>query len=114
MNQRALRLCKEQGRHEESILPIKDYILHAHIGNCVVKDPTMPAYGDIHPRFGFENSENGVDEVVRFLKVLMQIGFVSDRRRPIVSFEVKPWGDEDPDLVVANAKRILNQAWARI
>lgn len=99
---------------EESILPIKDYILHAHIGNCVIKDPAMPAYGDIHPRFGFENSENGVDEVVRFLKVLMQIGFISDKKRPIVSFEVKPWGDEDPDLVVANAKRILNLAWSKL
>lgn len=99
---------------EESILPIKDYILHAHIGNCVVKDPAMPAYGDIHPRFGFENSENGLDEVVRFLKVLMQIGFISDKKRPIVSFEVKPWGDEDPDLVVANAKRMLNLAWSKL
>jgi len=99
---------------EESILPIKDYILHAHIGNCVIKDPAMPAYGDIHPRFGFKNSENGVDEVVRFLKVLMQIGFISDKNRPIVSFEVKPWGDEDADLVIANAKRMLNLAWSKL
>ena len=93
---------------EEAILPIKDYIVHAHIANCVTKDPAMPAYGDAHPRFGFPNSAVGVDEVVHFLKVLMDIGFISEERCPIVSFEVKPWGDEDPDMVVANAKRVLN------
>ena len=32
----------------------------------------------------------------------------------MVSFEVKPFGDEDPDLVIANAKRVLNLAWARL
>jgi len=34
--------------------------------------------------------------------------------RRILSFEVKPVGDEDPDIVVANAKRVLNLAWAQI
>ena len=99
---------------EEAILPIKDYIVHAHIANCVIKDAAMPAYGDMHPRFGFPNSAVGIDEVVHFLKVLMDIGFISEEKCPIVSFEVKPWGDEDPDMVIANAKRILNQAWAKL
>ena len=99
---------------EEAILPIKDYIVHAHIANCVVEDPSMEGYGDLHPRFGFPNGVIGVDEIVHFLRVLMDIGFISEENRPIVSFEVKPWGDEDPDLVVANAKRALNLAWARL
>lgn len=38
---------------EQALLPIKDYLVHAHLGYCVVKDPRMPAYGDAHPRFGF-------------------------------------------------------------
>ena len=33
---------------------------------------------------------------------------------PILSFEVKPFGDEDPEIVIANAKRVLNEAWARV
>ena len=99
---------------EESILPIKDYIVHAHIGNCVVKDSKMLAYGDNHPRFGFPNGENDVEELVKFLKVLKSIGFFNEDKRSILSFEVKPFGDEDPDLVVANAKRVLNLAWARL
>jgi sugar phosphate isomerase/epimerase len=99
---------------EESILPVKDYILHAHMGNCVVKDPSMPAYGDQHPRFGFPNGEVDVDEMVEYLRLLKNIGFLNEEKRPIVSFEVKPFGDENPDIVVANAKRVLNLAWARV
>lgn len=99
---------------EESLLPVKDYIIHAHIGNCVVKSAEMPAYGDLHPRFGFPNGENDVDQVVDYLRVLLDIGFLNDKKPPIVSFEIKPFGDEDPDIVIANAKRTLNEAWARV
>jgi sugar phosphate isomerase/epimerase len=99
---------------EESLLPVKDYIMHAHMGNCVVKDPSMPAYGDQHPRFGFPNGECDVEELTEYLRVLKNIGFLNEEKRPIVSFEVKPFGDENPDIVVANAKRVLNLAWARV
>jgi len=99
---------------EESILPVKDYIIHAHIGNCVIKSAEMPAYGDEHPRFGFPNGENDVEQVTEYLRVLLQIGFLNEKNPPIVSFEVKPFGDEDPDIVVANAKRTLNEAWAKV
>ncbi len=99
---------------EESLLPVKDYIIHAHIGNCVVKSADMPGYGDVHPRFGFPGGENDVEQVVDYLKVLLQNGFLNDKKPPIVSFEIKPFGDEDPDVDIANAKRTLNEAWARV
>ncbi|MDR3563595.1 MAG: TIM barrel protein [Negativicutes bacterium] len=99
---------------KESLIPVKDYIIHAHMGNAVVKDKSCPAYGDAHPRFGFPGGENDVDELVEFLRVLLDIGFLNTKNRPFVSFEVKPVGDEDPDLVVANAKRVLNLAWDRV
>jgi sugar phosphate isomerase/epimerase len=99
---------------EESVLPVMEYILHAHIGNAVVKDPSLPAYGDAHPRFGFPGSANDVDELAHFLRVLLDIGYLNAENPPIVSFEVKPFGDEDPDVVVANAKRTLNEAWAKL
>lgn len=99
---------------EEALLPVKDYIVHAHMGNCVIKDPSLAAYGDAHPRFGFPGGENDVDELTHYLEVLFSIGFFSQGTRPVVSFEVKPFGDEDPDLVVANAKRTLLQAWDKV
>jgi hypothetical protein len=84
------------------------------MGNCVVKSPDMPAYGDAHPRFGFPGGENDVAELAAYLRVLKDIGFLNKENPPIVSFEVKPFGDEDPDVVVANAKRTLNEAWLRV
>lgn len=98
---------------EESLAPIKDYIIHAHMGNAVVKEG-MPAYGDAHPRFGFPGGSNDVDELVVYLRVLINIGYLSKDNPKVVSFEVKPYGDEDPELVIANAKRTLNAAWAKL
>jgi sugar phosphate isomerase/epimerase len=99
---------------EQAILPVREYITHAHMGNCVVKAPGLPAYGDMHPRFGFPNGENDVEELAGFLKTLLGIGFLNVKNPPVVSFEVKPYGAEDPDVVVANAKRTLNLAWSRV
>ena len=99
---------------EEAILPVREYLVHAHIGNCVVKSKELAAYGDQHPRFGFPGSENGIAEVAEYLRVLLKTGFLNEKNPPILSFEIKPAPDEDPDLVIANAKRVLNRAWALV
>jgi sugar phosphate isomerase/epimerase len=98
----------------ESIIPVKDYIIHAHMGNCFIKDRNDPAYGDAHPRFGYPGGENDVDELVEYLKILLEIGYLNPQNRRILSFEVKPIGDEDSDIVIANAKRTLNLAWSLV
>jgi len=95
----------------ESVWLVKDYLVHAHIGNCVL-DSNHPAYGDQHPRFGV--GENDVEDVAEYLDALLDVGFLNTDDPPIVSFEVKPMEGEDPDLVIANAKRVLIQAWAMI
>ena len=99
---------------KESLEPVKDHIIHAHMGNCVVKDKSLPGYGDMHPRFGFPGSENDTAELVTYLKTLFDIGFLDPAAPPIVSFEVKPFGDEDSEMVIANAKRTLNRAWSML
>lgn len=98
----------------QAILPVADYLVHAHIGNAVAKNPSDKAYGDAHPRYGFPHSENDVPELVEFLRVLKETGFLNSDHPPVVSFEVKPWVDEDPDLVIANSKRTLNDAWLKL
>lgn len=99
---------------EESIKPIKDYIVHTHIGTCVLEDPNRNAYGDQHPRFNFPYSVNHAGELTDYLRALMDIGYFEKFDRPFVSFEVKPFGDEDRELVIANGKRVLNEAWAKL
>ena len=46
------------------------------------------------------------------MRVLKREGFFDPAHPYVLSFEVKPWKDDDPDIVVANAKRTLNTAWA--
>lgn len=99
---------------EESILPVKEYILHAHMGNCVIKDPSMEGYGDQHPRFGFPNSECDVEELTEYLRILKFIGVLNKENPPIVSFEVKPYNGESSETVIEGGKKVLNEAWARV
>jgi sugar phosphate isomerase/epimerase len=98
----------------EAIMPIKDYLVHAHMGNCIMRDKEHPGYGDQHPRFGIIGGENDVKELTEFLKVLLDIGFLNYQNPPIVSFEVKPLAGESSEVVIANAKRVLKEAWARV
>lgn len=98
----------------QSIMPIKDYLVHAHMGNCILKDKEHPGYGDQHPRFGIKGGENDVKELTEFLKVLLDIGFLNHQNPPIVSFEVKPLAGETSEVVIANAKRVLKEAWVRV
>jgi len=92
----------------------RDYLNHAHIGNCYIKDPADPAYGDVHPRFGYPGSENDVDELVEYLKVLMEIGYIGEGSENVVAFEVKPVGNESSDIVIAQSKRTLRKAWSKL
>jgi sugar phosphate isomerase/epimerase len=98
----------------ESLIPVKDYIIHAHMGNCMMTDKSDPAYGDNHPRFGYPGGENDVPELIEYLRILLEIGYLNPENPRFLSFEVKPVGDEDPDIVIANAKRTLNAAWAAL
>jgi sugar phosphate isomerase/epimerase len=90
---------------------LRPYITHFHIGNAVVKQG-CEAYGDMHPRFGFPESANCVPELLDFFRVLKQEGFFNAEDPYVLSFEVKPWKDEDEDIIMANTKRVINRAWA--
>ncbi len=92
---------------------LRPYITHFHIGNAVVKKG-CPAYGDQHPRFGFPNSANDTPELLDFFRVLKEEGFLNAENPYVLSFEVKPWADEDGDLILANSKRVINRAWAML
>ena len=99
---------------EQSLGLAAEHLVHAHIGNAVIRDRASKLYGDLHPRFSIAEGENGVPEVVEFLRMLFQIGYIGEGKQNIVAFEVKPYGDETSGAVVAQAKRTLLEAWARL
>lgn len=95
------------------IRTLRPYITHLHIGNAVVEQG-CEAYGDQHPRFGYPNSANDVEELRDFFTVLKEEGFFDAENPYVLSLEVKPWGDEDGDIILANTKRVINRAWALV
>ncbi len=96
---------------DENLDPIAPYVRHAHIANAVLTKG-MPAYGDQHPRFGIGHSEVTAVTVAAFLKKLFAIGYLGVGNRPVISFEVKPLEGEDSAMIIAGAKRMLDEAWA--
>jgi sugar phosphate isomerase/epimerase len=99
----------------EALLPVREHLVHVHIGNAYIgPNRSDPVWGDNHPRFGYPGGINDVPQIVEFLRVLVDIGYIKPdgRERAAVSFELKPVGDEDPALMLACAKRKLGEAWA--
>lgn len=92
---------------------LRPFITHFHIGNAVVKKG-CEAYGDQHPRFGYRDSANDVEELRDFFTVLKEEGFFQKENPYVLSLEVKPWGEEDGDIILANTKRVINRAWALV
>jgi sugar phosphate isomerase/epimerase len=107
-----LPLLGESAEHALTIA--KEYLAHIHIGNCVLRDKSHPAYGDAHPRFGITGGEIDVAELREFLKVLLDIGYIDHGKRNIVAFEVRPLPGESSEAVIAGSKRTLLEAWASL
>jgi len=93
------------------IQTLRPYITHLHIGNAVVKKG-CDAYGDLHPRFGYPNSDNDTAQLIEFFRILRDEGFFCADDPYVLSFEVKPRPGEDEDIIMANSKRVINRAWA--
>lgn len=94
----------------ECVKTLGRHIIHVHVANAVLSDPKDPAYGDKHPRFGVKNSALGVGDIKRFLDALVEVGYLSRDKIPVISFEVKPLPGENPGIVVCGTKRIIQSA----
>jgi sugar phosphate isomerase/epimerase len=105
-------------RTRDALVGARHHLVHAHIGNCAMHDRAHAAYGDVHPRFGIVGGENDTPEVLEFLRVLFEIGYLGketeEDRRPFLSFEVKPLPGEATATVVAGTKRVFADAWAML
>jgi sugar phosphate isomerase/epimerase len=107
-----LPLLEETPR--QAIGAAREFLVHAHMGNCVMHDAGHEAYGDNHPRFGLHGGENDVPELADYLRELLAAGFLDPQRRPVLSFEVKPLAGESVEALIAGSKRTLAEAWAAV
>ena len=98
---------------EEAVPLVKNYLKHAHIGNCIMRDRRHPAYGDLQPRFGIAGGEIDTEDVAHYFEVLWDNGFFEQEEMPVISAEVRPLlAGEKEEVIMANAKRVFREAWA--
>jgi len=94
---------------EEAAGLLGGMVTHAHVANTLVCDPSRPEYGDQHPRFGLPGSEFGLPDITRFLDTVQSRCFSKagpfPYGKPVVSLEVRPSADADPDILLSGAKR---------
>ncbi len=88
-----------------------EFVVHAHMGNCVKDKPGHPLNGDTHPPLCDPAGENCVAELAEYLQVLLDGGFLNRETRPVLSFEVSPHGEWTPDVVVEHSLATLEEAW---
>ncbi len=101
----------------EALSLLHNYLAEVHLGNCV-KTPGLPAFGDKHPRFGFEGGVNDTKELVIFLKALFDTGFLteslSSAELPWLGFEVRPHQNETSQQILDNIEHTWTKAWEQL
>jgi sugar phosphate isomerase/epimerase len=101
----------------DALTAVGENLIHVHAGNCVLKDPSHPGYGDLHPPFGIPGGENDVEELRHWLEALIYSGYFgrpSPTGLPVFTFEVKPMPGQSSAVAIANVKRTFMEAWAQL
>lgn len=73
---------------ETAIKSAEDTIIHIHLGNCIIKNPSSPYYGDRHVPWSYPESEYTEEDGIKFIRLLKNIGYL-DKDRNTVSFEMR-------------------------
>ena len=99
---------------EQATANLRGFVGHAHLANAFVRDPSMPEFGDKHPKFGLPGSEYNVRDITKYIELLFNNCFkyvtYFPYGKPVISLEVKPTNLEFADLTLAGAKRAMSLA----
>ena len=94
---------------------LSHFPLHFHIGNCVMRDRKHFLYGDLQPRFGIPEGELDTPDVRDYFKLLLELKLLNPENKPVMSVEVRPLlAEEYSEIIIANAKRVIKEAWATL
>ena len=99
---------------EHAIRTTAPYLKRVHLGNCVLQDPAHPLYGDTHPPIGYPGGEIDVQEVEEILRLLLEVGFLSQKQRRGLILEMTPWPGRTVEETVSDAMSRLQAAWDRV
>ena len=96
---------------EHAIGTVASHLKRVHLGNCVLRDPTHPRYGDTHPPVGYPGGEIDVPEMAEILRCLLDVGFLNPERRGNLLIEMTPWPGWTVEATIADGWRRLEAAW---
>ena len=94
---------------ESALSKVDDTLVHSHLGNCMIKDPTDPFYGDKHIPWGYNGAEYGDEEGVKFLLMLKELGYFN-KPRATVSFEMRPYSNTSSEDSLKKFVSVWNKA----
>lgn len=101
----------------QALALLQGLLAEVHLGNCVLT-PGANAFGDKHPRFGFDGGVNSTPELVSFLEALLATGYLKENQAsedlPWVGFEIRPHGSETTALILENIMETWNNAWEQV
>jgi sugar phosphate isomerase/epimerase len=90
------------------------FLKRVHLGNCVMKNPADPFYGDRHPPIGYPGGEIDGPELKEILTALLQTKFLNEQKRGDLIIEMNPFpGRSEDDSVADNLARV-NDAWSKV
>ena len=75
---------------ESALSKSSEYLVHVHLGNCVIKNKASLFYGDKHPAWNYPDGEYSACDGARFVKMLKASGYM-DKENSTVSFEMRPF-----------------------
>ncbi len=99
---------------ESAIRTAAPYLKRVHLGNCVLKDKTHPRWGDTHPPAGFPGGEIDVPEMTEILRLLLEVGFLSQQNRGNLVIEMTPWPGRTVEETIADGFERLDRAWDEV
>jgi len=99
---------------DQAIRTVAPYLQRVHLGNCILRDPSHPQYGDTHPPVGFPGGEVDTPELTQILRCLLDVGYLSKERRGDLVLEMTPWLGWTVDQTVADSMDRLAAAWREV
>jgi len=82
---------------ESAVKKTGPFIRHIHLGNCILKNPGNPLYGDKHVGWGEADGEYDEKDGTTFMKLLYEAGYFHRGEPQTISFEMRPLTGRNPE-----------------
>lgn len=98
----------------QAVRTANDCLEHVHLGNCILKNPQHPLYGDRHPALNVEYGEYAETQVFEMTRALDASGYFKRERPASVSFEMRTMKGLTPEETLRYYVAVWDAALKRL